>query len=246
MVHALLDVGERVVVLGNLATGFDWAVAQGASLIIGNVGDQPRVAALIAEHQVDAVIHFAASVVVSDSVRDPLGCYSNNTVNSQALIEAAVKGLVHHFIFSSTAAVYGNPESHAGARRRCHGADVALWLFEADDRDHAARHRQCPRPAPCDLALLQRRRRGPARAHRPVDQKAETALGLRPRVDVLAPTTRQRTAFASETIFTCPISCARIAMRWRICARAASLSRSIAVTAPVSQARRRLGRTKGV
>src|SRR6516165_4889815 len=110
MVHALVDAGERVVVLDNLATGFDWAVAQGASLVIGDVGDQPRVAALIAEHRVDAIIHFAASVVVPDSVRDPLGYYRNNTVNSHALIESAVKGRVSHFIFSSTAAVYGNPE----------------------------------------------------------------------------------------------------------------------------------------
>src|SRR5262249_8739491 len=61
MAHALVDAGERVVVLDNLATGFDWAVAQGASLVIGDVGDQPRVAALIAEHRVDAIIHFAAS-----------------------------------------------------------------------------------------------------------------------------------------------------------------------------------------
>ena len=110
MVHALVDAGERVVVLDNLATGFDWAVAQGASLVIGDVGDQPRVAALIAEHRVDAIIHFAASVVVPDSGRDPLGYYRNNTVNSHALIESAVKGHVRHFIFSSTAAVYGNPE----------------------------------------------------------------------------------------------------------------------------------------
>jgi len=110
MVYALLDAGERVVALDNLATGFDWAVAQDASLIIGDVGDQPLVTALITEHRIDAIIHFAASVVVPDSVRDPLGYYLNNAVKSRALIEAAVKGAVRHFIFSSTAAVYGNPE----------------------------------------------------------------------------------------------------------------------------------------
>ena len=110
MVYALLDAGERVVVLDNLATGFDWAVAQGAALVVGNAGDQALVAALVAEHQIEAIIHFAASVVVPDSVRDPLGYYRNNTVNSHALIEAAVKAGVRHFIFSSTAAVYGNPE----------------------------------------------------------------------------------------------------------------------------------------
>jgi len=110
MVHALVDAGERVVVLDNLTTGFDWAVPKGVWLVVGETGDRPRVAALIAEHRVDAVIHFAASIVVPDSVRDPLGYYRNNTVNSHALIETLVKAGVRHFIFSSTAAVYGNPE----------------------------------------------------------------------------------------------------------------------------------------
>jgi|SRR5215471_2595020 len=99
MVHALVDAGERVVVLDDLATGFDWAIAKGASLVIGDVGDRPCVAALIAEHRVDAIVHFAASTVVPDSVHDPLGYYHNNTVNSHALIESAVKGGVRHFIF---------------------------------------------------------------------------------------------------------------------------------------------------
>ena len=110
MVLALLDAGERLVVLDNLSTGFDWALPESVPLIVGETGDRPRVAALIAEHGVDAVIHFAASVVVPDSVRDPLGYYRNNTVNSHALIETAIKAGVRDFIFSSTAAVYGNPE----------------------------------------------------------------------------------------------------------------------------------------
>jgi UDP-glucose 4-epimerase len=110
MVYALVDAGERVVVLDNLTTGFDWAVAKNATLVVGETGDQARVAALIAEHKVDAVIHFAASIVVPDSVRDPLGYYRNNTANSRALIETAINGGVRQFIFSSTAAVYGNPE----------------------------------------------------------------------------------------------------------------------------------------
>ena len=109
MVHALLDAGERVVVLDNLATGHDWAVAKGAHLVVGETGDAPRVTALAAEHRIDAIIHFAASVVVPDSVRDPLGYYRNNTVHSRALMQAAVEGGIRHFIFSSTAAVYGNP-----------------------------------------------------------------------------------------------------------------------------------------
>jgi UDP-glucose 4-epimerase len=109
MVHALVDADERVVVLDNLSTGYDWAVANGALLVVGETGDAPRVTALIAEHRIDAIIHFAASIVVPDSVRDPLGYYRNNTVQSRALMEAAVEHGVRHFIFSSTAAVYGNP-----------------------------------------------------------------------------------------------------------------------------------------
>jgi UDP-glucose 4-epimerase len=109
MVYELADAGERVVVLDNLSTGFDWAVAKGVPLVVGETGDQALVARIIREYGVDAIIHFAASIVVPDSVRDPLGYYRNNTMNSRALIESAVKGGVRHFIFSSTAAVYGNP-----------------------------------------------------------------------------------------------------------------------------------------
>ena len=109
MVHALVEAGERVVVLDNLSTGFGWAIPAGVPLIVGESGDQALVANLIREHRADAIIHFAASIVVPDSVRDPLGYYRNNTVNSRALIECAIKGGVRHFIFSSTAAVYGNP-----------------------------------------------------------------------------------------------------------------------------------------
>jgi UDP-glucose 4-epimerase len=109
MVYALRDAGERVIVLDNLSTGFDWAVAEGAPLIIGETGDAELVAKIIREHDVEAIIHFAASIVVPDSVRNPLGYYRNNTANSRTLIECAVKGGVRHFIFSSTAAIYGNP-----------------------------------------------------------------------------------------------------------------------------------------
>ena len=109
MIHALIEAGEGVVVLDNLSTGFKWAIPNGVALVIGETGDEALVARLIAEHGVSAIIHFAASVVVPDSVSDPLGYYRNNTVNSRALVECAVKGGIKQFIFSSTAAVYGNP-----------------------------------------------------------------------------------------------------------------------------------------
>jgi UDP-glucose 4-epimerase len=109
MVHALADAGESVVVLDNLSTGFQSALPSSVPLCVGDVGDRELVASIIGEHKVDAIIHFAGSIVVPDSVRDPLGYYRNNTVNTRALIESAVNGGVKHFIFSSTAAVYGNP-----------------------------------------------------------------------------------------------------------------------------------------
>jgi UDP-glucose 4-epimerase len=110
MVYQLVDSGERVVVLDNLSTGFDWALPSGVPAVVGDVGDARLLDTLIAEHGVSAIIHFAASVVVPESVADPLRYYRNNTVNSRSLIEAAVRGGVEHFIFSSTAAVYGEPD----------------------------------------------------------------------------------------------------------------------------------------
>lgn len=107
MVWALVDSGAKVVVLDNLVTGFEWAVAGAATFVRGDVGDGPLVERLIREHGVDAVIHFAGSVVVPDSVSDPLGYYLNNTAKARTLIESAVRGGVKAFIFSSTAAVYG-------------------------------------------------------------------------------------------------------------------------------------------
>jgi UDP-glucose 4-epimerase len=109
MVWQLIDAGEQVVVLDNLSTGFKWAVAPEAKLVQGDVGDEDLVGRIIAEHKVAAIIHFAGSIIVPESVSDPLKYYFNNTVKSRALIAAAVKGGVRHFIFSSTAAVYGTP-----------------------------------------------------------------------------------------------------------------------------------------
>jgi len=109
MVHALADAGERVLVLDNLSTGFRAALPAGVLLTVGDVGDETLLTSLLRTHQVEAIIHFAGSIVVPDSVRDPLGYYRNNTANSRTLLAAAVGAGVRHFIFSSTAAVYGNP-----------------------------------------------------------------------------------------------------------------------------------------
>jgi UDP-glucose 4-epimerase len=106
MVYALTDAGQDVVVLDNLTTGLRGLVSEKAHFVQGDAGDLSLVKELIAEYRVDAIIHFAGSIVVPDSVADPLGYYANNTVVARNLIEAAVKSGVKAFIFSSTATVY--------------------------------------------------------------------------------------------------------------------------------------------
>lgn len=108
-VLALLDAGHRVVVIDNLVTGFDWAVDPRAAFVAMAVEDA-RVAEVIAAHGVRAIMHFAGSVVVPESVSDPLKYYRNNTAATRSLIESAVAAGVPHFIFSSTAATYGTPD----------------------------------------------------------------------------------------------------------------------------------------
>jgi UDP-glucose 4-epimerase len=110
MVHALVEAGERVVVIDNLSTGFSSFLPEGIPLFIGDAGDENLVEGVITTHGVESIIHFAGSVVVPDSMRDPLAYYRNNTMTTRSLLNAAVKCNVNRFIFSSTAAVYGNPD----------------------------------------------------------------------------------------------------------------------------------------
>ncbi len=112
MVLALLDAGEDVVVLDNLSAGFRWAVPGEARFVEGDIGDHGLVSRLFLSNSIDAIIHFAGSVVVPESVANPLGYYLNNTCKSRSLIASAVEIKVRHFIFSSTAAVYGMPKEN--------------------------------------------------------------------------------------------------------------------------------------
>ncbi|MEH2502799.1 UDP-glucose 4-epimerase [Bradyrhizobium sp. AZCC 1578] len=109
VVQGLVEQGHAVVVLDNLSTGFREAVPAQVRLIVGDVGDESLVSTIIAEHGVSAIMHFAASSVVPESIANPIAYYRNNTVNSLKLIDSAVRGGVRHFVFSSTAAVYGSP-----------------------------------------------------------------------------------------------------------------------------------------
>ena len=109
-VQALVQAGESVVVIDNLSTGFSDFLPEGVPLFVGDAGDENLVEGVIAQHRVESIIHLAGSVVVPDSMRDPLQYYRNNTMTTRSLLNAAVRSGVNRFIFSSTAAVYGNPD----------------------------------------------------------------------------------------------------------------------------------------
>jgi UDP-glucose 4-epimerase len=144
MVLGLLDAGQQPVIIDNLSTGHSWNVPEGVQLVVGDFGDEALVSRIIAEHGITAIAHFAAKIVVPDSVADPLGYYLNNTVKARNLIDCAVKGGVKHFIFSSTAAIYGDqglepvaedallkPESPYGRSKL-----MVEWMLEDTSRAH--------------------------------------------------------------------------------------------------------------
>jgi UDP-glucose 4-epimerase len=144
MVLALVDAGEEVVVLDDLSTGFARAVHPKARLAQGDVADEALVIRLIAAHDVDAVVHFAARIVVPESVANPLGYYLANTVKSRALFAAAIAAGVKRFVFSSTAAVYGmpaeNPVSESAPANPISPYGASKLMTEWMLRDAAAAH----------------------------------------------------------------------------------------------------------
>ena len=109
-VLALRDAGRPVAVVDTLATGFRWAVPDGVPFYHGDVASPELIDRIAAEQGVTAILHFAGSLLVPESVVKPLDYYRNNVVASRSLIESAVRNGIGHFIFSSTAAVYGTPE----------------------------------------------------------------------------------------------------------------------------------------
>jgi UDP-glucose 4-epimerase len=144
MVLNLVDRGEPVVILDNLSTGFRWAAPTGVPLVVADAGDVESVLNVIRAHNVTSIIHFAARIVVPESVTDPLGYYLANTVKTRALLAAAVAGGIKEFIFSSTAAVYGETsmepvrESRTPAPVSPYGS--SKWMSEMMLRDAAAAH----------------------------------------------------------------------------------------------------------
>ncbi|MEW8507576.1 MAG: UDP-glucose 4-epimerase GalE [Candidatus Thiodiazotropha sp.] len=104
------EAGEKLITLDNLSTGFRQAVLHG-ELVVGDTGDPELVRRILNEHEIDTVMHFAAHTVVPESVENPLKYYANNTCNTRNLLACCAEAGVKHFVFSSTAAVYGMPES---------------------------------------------------------------------------------------------------------------------------------------
>jgi UDP-glucose 4-epimerase len=189
---SLLDRGERVVILDDLSTGHPRCIPPAATFIKGDVGDALLLRELLTTHAINAIIHLAGSIIVRDSVAQPLTYYRNNTANSLTLIEAAVDIGVPHFIFSSTAAVYGQPAtlmvdetapltpiSPYGASKlmtelmlrdaaRAHDLHyVALRYFNVAGADPAGRSGETP-PESTHLVKI----------------ACETALGKRPHLEV--------------------------------------------------------------
>jgi UDP-glucose 4-epimerase len=192
MVHALADAGEPVIVVDNLSTGFRSALPKSVPLFVGDVGDESVVEELIRTHDVSEIIHFAASIVVPDSVADPLGYYRNNTMNSRALLAVAVRTGVRRFIFSSTAAVYGNPEhvpvAESDPIKPMSPYGSSKLMTEMMLRDVGAAHGlkyvilRYFNVAGADPKL--RTGQSTVGATHLIKVAVETALGLRPRIDV--------------------------------------------------------------
>jgi len=191
-VLALLDRGEEVVVLDDLSDGSAALVPEAARLVVGDVGDSALLAELFARHRIAAIAHFAARIAPAESVRRPLFYYRENTAKSLALIAAATAAGVGHFLFSSTAAVYGEPE-HVPIPEEAPKQPVSPYgasklMVEAMLADAAAAHGlryaalRYFNVAGADPAL----RSGEASNHAGhlIKLAAETALGKRPELTV--------------------------------------------------------------
>ena len=223
MVLELLDAGEKVVVIDNLSTGFRWAVAPGATLVVADIADTDRVKETIRAHGVTAIIHFAGSIVVPE-----FGHRSARLLLEQHRQIARPDGRrrrdgrqeFHLFLDGSG---LRQPEGKSGYGNGDAGADVALRLLEADDRDHARRHREArttsassrsaisTSPAPTPRAARASRRRAQRISSRsPAKRRSANAA----RWKCSAPTIRRPTAPASATTSRSATSPAPI--RWRL------------------------------
>ncbi len=147
VVRQLSEVGHEVIVYDNLSTGFADALIFGEKLIVGDLADNEKLEMVFQNHRIDAVLHFAASIVAPESVTDPLKYYSNNTANTLQLIKTCVRHQVDKLVFSSTALVYGEPasriaENTAPAPINPYGASKLMseWILRDAARAHGFRY----------------------------------------------------------------------------------------------------------
>ena len=164
MVLGLMDAGEKVVVLDNLSTGFAWAVPEGVELVVGDFGDAELVSRLIATRRIDAIAHFAAKIVVPESVTDPLGYYLNNTCQCAHADRMRGQRRRQAFHLLLDRRRLWRDGVRAGDRDDAAQPDLALWPLEADGRVDAGGRRARLRFPLCGAALFQRRRRRSAGA----------------------------------------------------------------------------------
>lgn len=192
MVLELLGAGEDVTVIDNLSTGFRWAVPEATKFVEGDVGDQALMRRLLKGNSIDAIIHFAGSIVVPESVADPLGYYLNNTCKSRSLIASAVETKVPHFIFSSTAAVYGMPKHNPVAEDAAlepispYGTSKLMteWMLRDTAKAHALRYVALRYFNVAGADPRGRSGQSTARATHLIKVACETALGERPYLEV--------------------------------------------------------------
>ena len=186
MALALLDAGESVVVLDDLSTGFAWAVPPAAKLIVGDFGDAALVDSLIKEHGVDAIAHFAAKIVVPESVADPLAYYLNNTAKARNLLECAVRNGIAAFHLLLDGGGLWRARRQSGVRNGRAGADQSLRALQDDGRMDARGRRRRASAALRRAALFQCRRRRSGGTARPVlaggdaSHQGRGASGARP------------------------------------------------------------------
>jgi UDP-glucose 4-epimerase len=191
-IYALLDRGDKVVVLDNLSTGVKAQVGASATFVQGDVADAGLAKKIIADHGVDSVIHFAGSIVVPDSVADPLGYYENNVVKSRALIAACVEAGVKHFLFSSTATVYAEDarqplaetERKAPISPYARSKLMTEWMLEDVSRATPLRHIVLRYFNVAGADAQGRTGQSTPKATHLIKRAAQVALGRVPQIDI--------------------------------------------------------------